>query len=517
MSAVRPLVESFYGRQNDPVRIPIAQLLYGAPKSYTTSDTTGDSDFLDVASTVGMEQLAATVTTCYALVGQPGNGNARIYTVDAVSSGVVSFTEDLEIPVSASTPVYLLTFDQIKVYYGDTTDFDDAQEIDNSPLAVDPTALTTNFSIAEDVSEGYFFATFYNSVDAVESVPSDPMYAPSSYTLLSARSIIDAAKGELNKDKNTAVLTDEYAFQQLDAFQTDVLKELKRWSFMQEFDAAFGQFNVGEWRLKLPDGATVVQEGTEVVLPAIDDDETNKSIYNIRVGANGRLTWIDKAKWDDFINDLAYSTLAVDLIDGATTMQLVDSSDFNHETADNDDAGGTVIIGGNSYTYTDNDIETGTLTLEEAVTADNTATAGQYVFQNANQGLPQYYTVFGGYAWYWPIAAAQYDGLNAYMDYYKKQTRILHDSDEIVVPDPLAGSNFLQWKFQKRLNNGKEDEGSISARNEYVKRRDTLKNKEVKNRIFKQKPRFQNFSVMMQANSGDPRFIRDGNFPNTGF
>lgn len=361
--------------------------------------------------------------------------------------------------------------------------------------------IAGTFSVGGGFGTG---ATF--TIGGFLSPYSDPVpYA--SYTLLSARSIIDTALGEINK-QTSEVLSDEFAFQQLDMFQTDVLRELKRWSFMQKFDAIIGQFEVGQWKLPLPDGTT---------LPAIDDKDTNKSIYNIRVGTNGRMTWIDKAKWDDFIFNLAYSTLSVDLTIGATTMTLVNSGDFTHLTPSNTQGSGTVIIGANSYDYSANDTATGILTLTTAITSANTATAGQDVFQNTNQGLPTYYTIFDNTVWYWPITSNEYDGLNAFMDYYIKQTRIQKDSDEIVVPDPQCASYFLQWKFLKKMNNGQEDSTTLIQKQNYMDRRNTLKNKEVLNRTFKNHARYQNFAIQEQWSSGDPRYIRDGNFPNTGF
>ncbi len=103
------------------------------------------------------------------------------------------------------------------------------------------------------------------------------------------------------------------------------------------------------------------------------------------------------------------------------------------------------------------------------------------------------------------------------MDYYTKQLRISHDSDEIVVPDADAASYFLQWKFLKKLNNGEESSGSLACMENYIRRRETLKTKASKNRTFKMNPRYQNFSIQEQWDSGDPRYIRDGAFPNTGF
>lgn len=198
-------------------------------------------------------------------------------------------------------------------------------------------------------------------------------------------------------------------------------------------------------------------------------------------------------------------------------MILDNSHDFNHLTESNTDGAGSVKIGNQSYDYIENNIDTGVLTLSTVITAANEQDAGAWAFQNANFGLPDYYTIFDGKVWYWPITANEYDGVNAFMDYYTRQVRITQDSDEIVVPDPLAASLYLQWKFLKKLNNGTEDESSLAAQNNYIARRNKLKTKVTNNRTFKQTPRFQNFAVQMQWDSGDPRFIRDGEFPNTGF
>ncbi len=399
-------------------------------------------------------------------------------------------------PHSASASVQLCQYDR--------AEFSTATAVSGSKTVLATIAIwadnqSTNY-IDNTASTGYYFGRFKNTIAGTFSAYSDPIPVQG-YGIYTARSIIDSALGEINKTTSD-VLSDQFAFQQLDMFQTDVLKELKRWSFMQKFDEIIGQFNVGEWEIDMPTD--------------IDDPNTNQSVYNIRVGANGRLTWIDKAKWDDFIFNLAYSQLAVDLSAGDLTMTLDNSHDFNHLTDSNTDGSGTIKIGNQSYEYSANNVETGVITLTTTIDADNEQDAGAWAFQNANFGLPNYYTIFDGKVHYWPITADQYDGVNAFMDYYSRQTRITQDSDEIVVPDPLAASYYLQWKFLKKLGNGTEDESSKSAQNNYLARRDKLKTKVTNNRTFKMSPRFQNFAIQEQWDSGDPRFIRDGAFPNTG-
>lgn len=467
-------------------------LVIATPQTFLPSDTAAGVTTLTVANTSGFENGQVII------IGVLGNEKSEIAQLNSVvDNTTITLNSGTSFPHSASSVINVVQYDYAEFSTAVTTD---GSKTTLATIPVWADNLSTNY-IDNTVSSGYYFGRFYNSISGTFSSYSSPIPVEG-YGIYSARAIIDGALGEINK-QTSEVLTDQFAFQMLDAFQTDVLKELKRWSFMQQFDANVGKFRVGEWRIAMPSD--------------INDPDTNKSIYNIRVGTNGRLAWVDKAKWDDLIFNLAYTTLAADVNLGDTTMTLTDSSDFNFPNADNTNAGGTVVIGANTYTYTDNDPSTGILTLDSAITSANTATAGQDVFQNANQGLPEYFTVFGGYFYYWPITSLEYDQRNAWMDYYLQQSRILTDSDTIIVPDPLAASYFLQWKFLKKMNNGNEDVSSTAAQNNYIARREKLKSKEVLNRNFKLHARFQNFAIQEGSDSGDPRFIRDGNFPNTGF
>lgn len=491
---VRPKILLTDGRIQQPIQIPNGDAVLSVSQTFLQQDTEAAVSSLTVQNATGFN---VSTTAPYVLIDEFGNGSSEIVALTSVTAPfTLALSAATAYPHSANSNVYALVYNKVEISYATT--------VSGSKVVIDTIDLSpdqVNTLFTNTVAAGYYYARFYSTILNSFSPYSDP--APvDGYTQYSARSIIDSALGEINK-VTSETLSDQFAFQQLDAFQTDMLRELKRWSFMQEFEYIMGQFNVGEWKIPLPDN--------------IDDANTNKSIYNVRVGTNGRLTWIDKAKWDDFIFNLAYTTLSVNLIAGATTMTLVNSGDFNHLTDSNTDGSGTVIIGGNSYDYSANNTTTGVLTLSTVITSSNTATAGQDVFQNVKQGLPTYYTIFDSTLWYWPITSNEYDGFNAFLDYYTKQIRIQHDSDEIVVPDSLAASLYLQWKFLKKLNNGDEDEGSIAVMKQYLARREKLKNKDVKNRTFKVHPRFQNFAIQEQWSSGDPRYIRDGNFGNTGF
>jgi len=250
-------------------------------------------------------------------------------------------------------------------------------------------------------------------------------------------------------------------------------------------------------------------EEDEVLTDDLDDENTNKSIYNIRIGTQQRLTWVDKEKFDEFQVGVAYTTLASILNVSDATMTLTDSSDFEDT--------GTVTIGAYTYDYTANNTTTGVLTLTSVVPASENQAAGADVFQGATQGLPQYWTTYGGYIYFNPITSSDYDGKNIYMDYYIKQISITTDAETIIIPDPTVVINYLCWKFLKKLANGEETPGSQSYMNNYLTRREKMKQKETLGTTFKMRPRVQNFANRSGLNDGTPRNIRDASFPNTGF
>jgi hypothetical protein len=289
------------------------------------------------------------------------------------------------------------------------------------------------------------------------------------------------------------VLSDVFAFQQLDDFQTEVIRELKRWSFLQKFDAIIGNLTTGSWTVPTP--------------ADMDDQNTNRSTYEMRIGANQRLTWVDKEKFDEFLVGVAYTTLKNAINVNDVTITLTNAGDFPTPT-------GTVTIGANNYTYSAINYATGVLTIPASTT---TNAVGAYVFSGATQGLPEYWTTYGGTIYYWPTAGSTYNNLNIYSNYYVAQTQITTDVQNLIVNDPTAAKYYLCWKFLKKLNNGEETPASQSYQVLYEARKTKMKNKEVLGTTFKFRPRINNFSVQEGFNDSTPRSTKLAKFPNTGF
>jgi len=288
----------------------------------------------------------------------------------------------------------------------------------------------------------------------------------------------------INKS-TSSTLSDAYAFQEIGNCQTEVLRELKRWSFMQSFDYRLGQLKTGQWKISLPTN--------------IDDVNTTKSIYNFRIGNGNNLTWVDKEKWNEIIQGISYTTLLNNININDVSITVVDSSNF--------DDSGTLSIGSNTYSYTANNRTTNVFTITASTTTD---TAGEDVFEGGVIGTPQYWTTFGGLIYFFPVLDSTLNQREGIIDYYTSQTPIVNDTDTIVIPDPTVVQYYLAWKFLLKQNNGEDTPGSEAKYELYEKRKAKMIQKESINRTFKMRPQLNRFKM----SSGDTAQERAGNFLN---
>ncbi len=440
-----------YGRQNQPVRVPISNMLVDpVAQTYLQSDIAAGS------SSIIVQNIANFATNQILLIGDPGNQNSEIIKTSGAPTGsTITLASNTKFAHTASTPVTTLYYDLVQVFTATTVSGSKTQL--GSDLTIPANQLFTDYNDLA-ASTGFYFGRWKNSISSATSDYSEPSPV-TAYTLSSARSIIDAALGMLNK-KTSNVLTDEYAFQNIDACQMEVLREFKRWSFMQSFNTIIGTAKTGSWKIAVPVDC--------------DDQNTYKSLYNFRIGKELDMVWVDKEAWDDLIAGIAYSTLAVAAAVSDTTLTLANSTDFTDE--------GTIQVGPNQYTWTANNRTTNVLSLGSAVTA--IAPVGQDVFQFASLGYPTYWTIWAGYIYHWPAIGSSYNNRNYYLDYYKSLTLITSDYDNIVLPDPTVVQYYLAWKFLMKLNNGEETPASTAQYNNYILRREKMKQKESINRNF---------------------------------
>lgn len=449
-------------------------LLLDEPQTYSISDSSAGSTTLSVKNLTG---FTTNQILMLGFLGGQGTEIVKTHASTPPSGSTITLASATIFSHSASTTITAMAYDQVE--------FSNAATSAGSKTVFATTNISANsdFTIYNDTtnSSGYYFARFKNSILLSFSAYSDPIPV-SGYTQQSARSVINSALGMINKSTNVT-LTDSYAFQEIDNCQMETLRQMKRWSWMQKFDQNVGTLTTGQWRVALPTDC--------------DDQNTNKSIYNFKIGKGTNIAWVDKEKWNYLTQGICHTTLLLNISLGNTTVTLTDSSNF--------DDTGTLAIGGNTYSYTANSRSTGILTISAATTIN---TAGQDVFQGAATGEPLYWTTFGGYIYFYPTLGPTYNNRTAYLDYYSSIIRTVTDTQTLVVPDPTTVQYYLAWKFMLRMNNGEDTEGSDSKYKLYITGREEMKKKESMNRTFQLKPLQNKFTMA----NGDPRSIRLGNF-----
>lgn len=458
------------------VSISNANLMSEMPQTYLVGDTAAGVSSITVKNITG---FAINQILIIGEIGNEGTEMIKTHTSTAPTGSTITLGANTVFAHSAGTQIRVMIYDQVRISSAATiggiqTILDTIYvTMDNDYTTFTDNTLTT----------GYYYSRFVNSLTGAYSIDSDAIPV-GGYTPLSARLIIDNALEMINKE-SSPLLNDTFCYHQLNNCQEEVLREYKRWSFLQVFAYGLGELTTGQWKIALPINC--------------DDQNTNKTIWNFKIGVESNMAWVDRQKWNDIIKGIAHTTLVSNIVVGAGTVTLTDSSDFGD--------GGSIYVGENIYGFNVNNRTTNTLTLETSATTTNTA--GEDVFQNATLGLPRYWTVYDGYVYFYPVLGSTYNNKNAYLDYYKVMTVITNDTDQIVLTDPTVAQYYLAWKMMLRINNGVEDNGSKGMYLNYITRREKLKTKEVLGRSFSFKPQLNQIAV---NDNMDEKQVRTGNF-----
>lgn len=287
-----------------------------------------------------------------------------------------------------------------------------------------------NDYIVSGTTYAYYFARFYNSLAQT------PYYGEYSDGLVST-DFTPLMVGFIRRNafKNAGEIfggkyDNQWLYDQLYLCEEDLMKAKPRWGQLVINDYDLGNITTGDARIALPSD--------------ISDDETNKSIFGLRISTNDNMSYIPVPEFENLMYGVGQTTLASTAAIGATTLVLTDSNDF----ADS----GSVNIGGTSYSYTTNTRSTDTLSGLTALSAE--ITAGVNVWQNITFGQPYQYTVKNGYI-YWPIPpSSDFNGRNVWIDYYKTATRQNSDTDIVSFNDSQLYISWLEMAIKKEKNNG---------------------------------------------------------------
>ena len=428
------------------------------PKTYLTASVAATGTTLTVADNAGYSN---TDPQDLLLLEGLGIETAEITRVNgAITAGTSLTVQAVIFAHGVNTSIQKILFNKFEVR-GSNTDAATAastngtivQFAGSNTTPINVTGQYTDF-VVTGTTYTYYGVRFYNSLVTTTyySAFSDGIigtdFTPKTVGFIRRNAFKNI--GETFDGRFTA----DWVYDQIYLGELDVLKELKRWSWLYVFDNDLGNITTGLRRIALPTD--------------IEDDRTNKSILGLRVANDPNLTYMDKTDYEILMQNIPYTTLSSTAAIGATTLVLTDSRDF----ADS----GSVNIQGTSYTYTGNTRSTNTLTGLTALTAE--ITSGAEIWQNITFGTPLKYAIIDGYAHFDIPPDSSFSGRNIWIDYYKTITKLDSDTDEISVNDPQILISWLEMAIKKEKANGELALNDISLI-EYNRRKQLLKANEL--------------------------------------
>ena len=393
------------------------------------------------------------------LIGSFGDEQAEIKEVDgAITAGTSLTVTAVTFAHPINTPVRKIIFDQIEVYGNSTATSTGATLI--ATINIDVSSPYTEYVVSGTTYAFYGVRGIRSTATTYSGAYSDFIAAAGFDTITVGFIIKQAfdAVGEIVR--SDGLFSKQWAYDQIFLGEHDVSKELKRWSWLQEFEYDAGNITLGMQSFTLPTN--------------MSDRNTPKAILGMRIGKDTNLTYISKSEYEYLFQNVAYTTVATTYASGATSIVLTDSRDFDDSGSFNVYTGTTI----DDISYTTNTRSTNT--ISGVTDNDSGGTAVDPVWQGEPQGRPSRYTIFEGSAYFdtVPDTTANLVGQNIWLDYYKKVTRVNTDGDEITVPDQLCIQYWLEAMIKKHKAGGKlaQDDSSWL---EYLRRKQRLINNEV--------------------------------------
>lgn len=370
------------------------------------------------------------------LIGEFGNEKSEIlktHAATAPTGSTVTFAANTTFQHPASTPVYIIDYDQIEVSWSATVG---GSKTVLATINIQADQLATLYTDTTETS-GYYFIRFKETIGNTFSDYSDPI----PYTGWTSRQVGSIIQYALKRNKQpdfTDNVDHDFCIDEINNCLVDMTKKLKRWNELQEFDYVLGYLEQG-WN--------------EFDAPPSMYQYSNESILNLRIAGGTPMTYLDKEDFDAEFEDIHSSTVAAIAGIGATEIELDDVADF--------DDSGTVLINGMTIEYTDRDTVTNVLSGIPAtgVGAIDTAIAvDDQVWQNAEEGTPTFYTIYEGKIKIGVLPDSTLVGRTVMIDFWKEVSRVDTDGDTIDVTRADAVKYWLTWMIRNQLkNDGKKD------------------------------------------------------------
>lgn len=383
-------------------------------ETYLTSQGTA------LATTIIVKNINKFAINQVLLIGKLGNENSEIiktHSSTAPSGTTITLASGLVNTHPVYTKVQVITYDYVEFSHCATT-------------TGTKSVLTTTAIPADDFitrhdnltqTAGYYWTRWLNSINTDYSDYNGPIpFAGMGENTV--RKLIDKALKQNKLKTFTDFCDKDFCLDSLNKCLRDITSRLKnaRWSKLQNFDYVLGQTSRGAYSFALPSD--------------IWETENNKSILNVWSGREGDqpLQWKTKEEFNAQMGNVKFTDIRTAASAGETSLAIDNSYDF----ADS----GTVYVYVSStkyditYTGVTRSATAGALTGVPATgdgAIDVTVAVDTKVWQDEEEGDPEYYTIYGGYLYIWPLPDASNDNFNIRIDYYTGPDSVDTDEDAL--------------------------------------------------------------------------------------
>lgn len=374
------------------------------------------------------------------MFGEPGSETSEIvktHASTAPSGTTITLAAATEWAHSAGTKIYRIEFDQVEISHAAT--------LTGSKSVLATTNIQADQEIQRylDTSQttGFYFVRYKDSINTTYSSYSDGVpyggWATSQVGYMIEQSLRN----------NKVTLSDELSRNDCYDFINDGLDFVQgkqiRYPQHQSLNTIIGQTTRGIHITALPSD--------------IYDDDTLKSIIGLRVGEGDELDPLDPKEFEAALGNATYTQVRTEASATDTTLALDNSYDF-------DDSGSVnVYISGTKYniTYTGvtrDDADGGTAALTGIPSSGTgaitvTIPVDTYVWQDEQEGDPEFFTVRNGSLEAYPLPSAMYDNKNVYMDYFTVATEVTGDGDTIDQQRYKMIQDYLTWRIRMKVKN----------------------------------------------------------------
>jgi len=399
-------------------------LTRGKKFTYLSADVSAAGTTLTVQSIVG---FAINKVICIGEIGQEKTEIIKTHASTAPTGSTITLASALTFDHPQDTKVYIIDWDQA--------------EFSNATTATGTKTVMTTIALQPDHDEtqyddttyesGYYFYRLKNTILTIYSTYSDPL-PYDDYDDNTVMAIKQRALESINEDIG-GVITHNFLDKCLWQARREYHNSPGKRPFRRAYNYDLGNVTTGMYRIAVPTD--------------LQDQNTAKNIFGLRIGTEENMKYYTKKEWDRDYQGVGHTTVDTAITAGDTSIVLTDTRDF--------DESGSVTIGSQTITYTGNTESTGTLTGVPA-SGDGAVTsnidADTDVWQDASFGLPQYYTVWGGYIYFERPVSSDYVDQNIWIDYY--QTLLEKDSDADVLDEPDYDMyvSYLSWRIKKKKN-----------------------------------------------------------------